>query len=271
MFLGSVFSPYYFRARRRPDPPPAEEHAAFNCVLYRERGRIWTFTERGARHVERSEDGLRVGPSRASWDGHTLTVDLVERACPVPSRVRGQIRVELASTRAIDYPLDAAGRHHWRPIDPCARVAVDFDRPDCRWRGHAYVDGNRGDRALETDFDGWDWCRLDGPGGGTRVFYDLRERGADPRTIALDFAAAGSATPAIAPKTAGLDGTGWRVARTVRSEGTARVVRTLEDTPFYARSIVETRLEGEPVRGVHESLDLRRFGSTWVQCLLPFR
>ena len=47
--------------------------------------------------------------------------------------------------------------------------------------------------------------------------------------------------------------------------------RTLEDTPFYARSLLDTCLLGEPVHGVHESLDLERFRSGWVQMLLPFR
>jgi carotenoid 1,2-hydratase len=51
----------------------------------------------------------------------------------------------------------------------------------------------------------------------------------------------------------------------------ARVVETLEDTPFYARSLVETRLAGETATCVHESLSLDRFDSRIVQLMLPFR
>jgi len=70
-----------------------------------------------------------------------------------------------------------------------------------------------------------------------------------------------------------LSGTGWRIARATRCEagGTARAVETLEDTPFYARSLVATRLLGEDVVAMHESLSLRRFDTRWVQALLPFR
>jgi carotenoid 1,2-hydratase len=49
------------------------------------------------------------------------------------------------------------------------------------------------------------------------------------------------------------------------------VISTLEDTPFYARSVVRTRLLGEPVTAMHESLSLDRFSALWVQAMLPFR
>jgi len=49
------------------------------------------------------------------------------------------------------------------------------------------------------------------------------------------------------------------------------VLRTYEDTPFYARSLLATEHDGLPATAMHESLDLDRFASRWVQCLLPFR
>jgi carotenoid 1,2-hydratase len=45
----------------------------------------------------------------------------------------------------------------------------------------------------------------------------------------------------------------------------------LEDAPFYSRSLLATHLAGSPGPAIHESLDLDRFRSRWVQCLLPFR
>ena len=48
-------------------------------------------------------------------------------------------------------------------------------------------------------------------------------------------------------------------------------MQTLEDGPFYARSLLDTRLLGEPAMAVHESLSLQRFRAPWVQVLLPFR
>ena len=48
-------------------------------------------------------------------------------------------------------------------------------------------------------------------------------------------------------------------------------MKTLEDTPFYARSLLDTHLLGQAAVAVHESLSLARFRSGWVQAMLPFR
>jgi carotenoid 1,2-hydratase len=65
--------------------------------------------------------------------------------------------------------------------------------------------------------------------------------------------------------------TRWRIGRSVRSEEAAHLVRTLEDTPFYARSLVAAKLLGEHVMLMHESLSLDRFSMPVVQAMLPFR
>ena len=49
------------------------------------------------------------------------------------------------------------------------------------------------------------------------------------------------------------------------------MVRTLEDAPFYARSLVAAKLLGESVILMHESLSLDRFRMPVVQAMLPFR
>ena len=48
------------------------------------------------------------------------------------------------------------------------------------------------------------------------------------------------------PPTVGLTPTGWRVSRSVPSESPAKITKTLEDAPFYARSVVSGTLLGEP-------------------------
>ena len=74
------------------------------------------------------------------------------------------------------------------------------------------------------------------------------------------------------PPRAALPMTGWRIARGTQAEGgRASVVRTLEDTPFYARSIIEAKLLGERVHAMHESLSLDRFRLGVVKAMLPFR
>jgi carotenoid 1,2-hydratase len=75
----------------------------------------------------------------------------------------------------------------------------------------------------------------------------------------------------VAPEQA-LPHSKWRIARATRSDdGQPRLLRTLEDTPFYARSVVAHRLCGSDLHSVHESLDLDRFRAPLVQAMLPFR
>ena len=60
-FVGSVFSPYYARARRR-GPADPEHHVALNVALYGATRR-WTMTERGRASLQRTATSLRIGPS----------------------------------------------------------------------------------------------------------------------------------------------------------------------------------------------------------------
>jgi carotenoid 1,2-hydratase len=61
------------------------------------------------------------------------------------------------------------------------------------------------------------------------------------------------------------------VARQARADDTPQVARTLEDTPFYARSLLRLSLAGQRSDAIHETLDVDRLRMPAVQCLLPFR
>ena len=92
-------------------------------------------------------------------------------------------------------------------------------------------------------------------------------------SLALQFSADGTARHIDSPAAVELPASGWRVARSTRADHGhgASIVQTLEDAPFYSRSLLATHLLGQPATAVHESLSLDRFRSRWVQCLLPFR
>ena len=270
--LGTVFSPYYAWARRRGPADPLQ-HCALNAALYGATGRRWAMTERDAGAVERTARRLRIGPSAVGWDGRLLIIDIDERTAPLPRALRGQVRVEVPALAQGDaIALDAAGRHHWRPIAPVARVSVEMQAPELRWSGAAYVDSNWGSRPLEADFAGWTWARA-AHAAGTTVTYDVAPLQGTPRSIALRFDAQGVRTEFTPPPLAALRRSGWGVPRRTRCDAGARpvVVETLEDGPFYARSLIDTRHAGEPLREIHESLSLTRFASRWVQVLLPVR
>jgi len=270
--LGSVFSPYYARARRRGCADPLH-HCALNVALYGVSGKRWSMTERGRAQLERTVNRLRIGPSQLDWDGTTLSLRIDEIGVPVPYRLRGCVRLHCQAMNAQDFALDAAGRHRWHPLAPNARAEVAFEHPRMRWSGKGYVDSNCGSEPLERAFVSWDWSRAPMRDGSAAMLYDVVPREGARRGIAVRVDRHGDAEPFAAPPPASLPSTLWRVPRGTRSDKgcVARVRATLEDTPFYARSMVDTQLLGEHVTAMHESLSLRRFGTRWVQTLLPFR
>ncbi len=270
-FIGSVFSPYYAWARRRGAVDPTN-HCAFNVAIYGPRCARWAMTERGAAQLSRGAERLTIGSSAMHWNGTTLDIDIDERCAPVPRRLRGAIRVHPAALLSHGFALDAGGSHRWTPYAPCAHVEVDFSLPGIKWSGIGYFDSNRGAEPLEDRFIDWTWSRTS-VSGSTVVLYDILERNLSRHSLALEFAASGAARAIPAPAVQRLPSTGWRVSRHTRADGEhpARVVKTLEDAPFYSRSLLATRLDGLPALAVHESLNLDRFRSRWVQCLLPFR
>ncbi len=147
-----------------------------------------------------------------------------------------------------------------------------MERPELSWSGHAYFDTNDGDEPLEEGFSGWHWCRAP-TGDGVDILYHGQHRNGGSFCTALHYDAAGAATPFEAPPEADLGRSSWGVARATRADSgfVPRVVEKLEDTPFYARSVIDTRIGGRDVRAVHESLSLDRFEAPWVQVLLPFK
>jgi len=147
-------------------------------------------------------------------------------------------------------------------------------RPALSWTGDGYLDTNDGDEPLEAGFRCWTWSRATLTGGRAAVLYDVVGADGPGPPIALRFDRAGKAEPMDPPPPAALPATRiWRIPRATRGDaGTApRVSRTLEDTPFYARSVVDTTIAGEATAAVHESLSLTRFARPWVRVLLPFR
>ena len=268
-FIGSVFSPYYAAARRFGDGDP-HNHCAINVALYGPR-KHWALTERTRSDLSRDASGLRIGPSSLSWDGAALKIDIDERTVPLPSRIRGTVRVTAGGLPDRAMLLDARARHRWHPVAPSARIEVELKSPPLRWQGHAYVDCNYGEEPLERAFRRWDWARVALP-DGTAVLYDIECRDGTQRSFALRFDRDGSMQEAELPERGRLPTTLWGVRRYAHSEdGAPQLLKTVEDTPFYARSLVRLRFDGAPRIAVHESLSLDRVKNPIVRAMLPFR
>lgn len=274
-FIGSVFSPYYARARNKNGlGANPRDHCAMNMALYGPGTHHWSMTERGQTALSQSADRIGIGPSCLLWDGVGLTATIDEVTVPYPSRLRGELRVTPARMRSEAYSLDGNGRHFWRPIAPSARIEVAFSRPHLRWQGNAYIDTNTGARALEQDFTDWHWSRADLGGGRSAVFYDVSAREkSESNSLCLCFEANGRVRHLKPRPFVTLQPSSWGIQRRIRSDdgNHTEVVKTLESGPFYARSLVQSRTLGEPVVAVHESLSLDRFQKQWVRALLPFR
>jgi len=265
-----VFSPSYFRARRRELFPDPDAHCGINVALYGGHER-WAFTEPGPQRSRRTADEFSLGATSLRWVDGSLQVEIDERTAGSGRPVRGTVRITPGRARGEPIDLDAHGRHRWWCVAPGARVEVDLNAPDLRWSGSGYHDSNFGREPLEEAFVGWTWSRAD-TDQGTAVLYDAQPRDGDPTERALLFAPDGSIASWEPTESRTLRTTGWRIPRSIRSErGEDRVLETLEDTPFYSRSLVHTHRLGQPVTAVHEALDLDRFRNPIVQKMLPFR
>lgn len=266
-----MFSPYYRRAFLKGQGEP-DNHCSLNVALYGTKRR-WTMTERSRRSVQRDATQFTIGPSQLRWTGDCLEIDIREFGMPLPRPVRGRVRVFPQQLMHFNVPLDAAGRHRWGPIAPCARVEVELDQPGLRWRGHAYLDSNEGDEPIESAFREWDWSRATLADGSTAVIYDVQPLAGPDRLLAYQFFPDGRVTPFEAPPRESLPKTGWRIDRRMRSDAGSPVgvIEMLEDTPFYERSVLASGLFGQRVISVHETLNVPRFTSPVVQWMLPFR
>ncbi|MBC7770047.1 MAG: carotenoid 1,2-hydratase [Phycisphaerales bacterium] len=267
-FVGSVFSPYYaWSGWREP-----ENHCALNVALYGPTRNLWAMTERGRGSLKREADAISIGPSAMHWKGDALHVEINEWTAPIPTRLRGAVTLHPQALAQETFALDADHRHHWRPIAPSARIEVRLDEPNVRWNGRAYFDSNWGEEPLENAFRAWDWSRAH-TNDGAIVYYDLAPRHGADRTLALRFGRDGGAHAIQAPPRTPLPGTFWGLQRATRGRpGEApRLVRTLEDAPFYARSALAGEIDGSPADIVHESLWLERFANPLVRAMLPFR
>jgi carotenoid 1,2-hydratase len=265
-----VFSPYYaWSGRSEP-----ENHCALNVALYGARGHRWAMTERSRKDLHRDSAGLAIGPSSLRWEGDALSFRIDEKTVPWPSRISGTVRLIPAAITDRRFPLDRRSRHRWWPVAPCSRIEVNLDNPALSWSGSGYFDLNDGDEPLEDGFSHWDWARASfGDGKGAALLYDVTDRQGHRSGLTLAADETGSLTELEPPAPVALPRTLWLMRRGTRADGAAgaSVRKTLEDTPFYARSLLKTKLLGRETLAMHESLSLDRYRTHIVKSMLPFR
>ncbi|MEO1778837.1 MAG: carotenoid 1,2-hydratase [Pseudomonadota bacterium] len=267
-FIGSVFSPWYrWSGRKNP-----QNHVCINVATYGPGGRF-TMTDRGHSALRQTASRFEVGPSKMSWQGDHLVIDIDEVSSPpLVSRIRGQIRVIPSALTQVELALTPDNSHVWRPFAPRARIEVEIDRPGWQWNGEGYFDANFGTRALEEDFSYWTWGRFP-TGNGATCFYDATRLDGSELAAGFRFEANGEARSVPMPPKARLPRSLWAVKRETRGDVGAKARQSLAmlDAPFYTRSAVETVIDGERTTGVHEALDLVRFRSPLLKPMLAVR
>lgn len=282
--VGNAFSPRYFRARQQKTAANPIDYSSLHVAVYGPGKGAFAFTERASHDVFRSREALAIGASTLRWETtpsgeDALVVRIHEVTSPFPSLVPKKLQgtVTLVPRHTVDEPiaLDAKGRHMWYCHAPDARVSVRLDEPGLSFDGSGYLDENGGDEGLEAAFSTWQWCRASLPSGRAFVHYatqESRERGLGRRTSSRLFSN-GTSTRAVPPRELDLGRTIFGLERHVRLDAgfSPTYVRTLEDGPHYARTLVRGRVLGEDAFMMHETFDGERFRAPWVRFLLPFR
>ncbi|MEL7107312.1 MAG: carotenoid 1,2-hydratase [Pseudomonadota bacterium] len=242
-----------------------------NVATYGPGGRF-TMTDRGVSALRQTSDTFEVGPSKLTWAGGKLVIDVDELASPpLPGRVKGRITLTPSGVTHVEAPLMPDGSHVWRPFAPTARIEVDLNR-GWDWSGHGYFDANFGTRALEADFSYWTWGRFPVP-GGSACFYDAQRRDGGRLELGVKFTDTGEIEPMDIPRKTKFARTAWAVRRETRADPgyRPRQVQAMLDAPFYSRSVVRTKIGGVETDGVHEALDLDRFASPLIKPMLAVR
>ena len=277
-FIGSVFSPYYKTSGR--DIPL--DHSCLNIALYG-KGARWVMTERGISETRQDRDAITFGPSAMRWEsdgsGDRLIIDIEERdirlGIPWRRRVKGKIILHPEMVNEKSFKLDPAGHHHWQAIAPRARIEVKMEQPDIAWTGSGYLDCNHGSEPIEDGFQSWHWSRAHiGPKsrGEVAVIYEGQRRDGSHFASALRFDRSGAPQEEDLPLVAPLPRTWWAMERQTRADrGHASVIKTWEDSPFYARSTISARIWGERVIAVQESISLDRLVNPVIQFMLPYK
>jgi carotenoid 1,2-hydratase len=239
-------------------------------------------TERVGSHASRDATMFNIGPSQLEWRHDQLHISLKELSLPWLQSVQGKIVLSPRGLSNRVWPLSESGDHWWGPISTHCDIEVVLDSPKLRWRGDAYWDFNEGRKPVNDkgcEYASWDWTRATFNDGSSQVIYDVRDTsGNEMNALVLDFDQYSQSTQVIQPlpdslRYCALPRTGWHVKRRapVQAGHEAKVLHTLEDTPFYCRDVVGTVLNNQPVVAMHETLDVKRLASTVVQGMLPFK
>jgi carotenoid 1,2-hydratase len=282
-FVGSVFSPYYYRRYARGEQPSPLDHVAVNVAVYREGKRTtWCFSEYGSDRFEWRTDGVRIGGSffETGADG-SLRVYVDERCTLTKEVVRGVLRFHPDGDGPWA-PLNLAGdAHQWRARAPRASVRVQLDAPRISFGGHGYHDENWGREPPSNALRSWSWGR-GSFGQRTQIFFDATTVDGQ-RTFSLVDSERGVSVERLPARDLRGNHRCWMLplpkATLVGNDDAGvprffRLERDLEKAPFYYRALglfPSPDGGGGAQLGMMEHVDFARFRNPVVQRMVALR
>lgn len=274
--FGNPFSPAYAAACRRAPADPLR-FCSMNVAVYGRTRSAWAFQEHALDDGARDATGVQMGQSSMRWRGDALVVEVNERTTPLGPRflqreLRGTLVVHPEALTGRELSIDPDGEHRWWPVAPLARVSVDFPDLGVRFSGHGYHDANAAPVSLESTFEHWSWSRARLPDCAVMT-YDVSCVSGAQRSRSFKVTRRGELTDFDEPWRTPLGRSLWGLPRHAPADAgvSARIHRSLEDGPFYARTLVETRLEGRSVLAMHETLAGHRLRRRIVQRLAAYK
>ena len=193
---------------------------------------------------------------------------------PIPSQIRGTVRL-------IPDGAHAAARSSWTR----AAAIAGGRSPPRPGRGRAEQPGpalvrRRLSRHQCRRRSLWRTPSRPGTGArastrkGAAMLYDVERRSGAALALALRSTAPARSSSSNRRRSPLCRTTRWwRVARRTRADAShpATVRETLEDAPFYARSVLPPTSAGRASHGRAREPVARPLPHSWVQALLPFR
>lgn len=270
--LGNPFSPAYAKARRAGGPVNPLAYSALNVGVYNRDCGAWALTERTVDAADRTASSLQIGQSSMRWEGDRLVVDVRERAPWTRRPITGRVVFTPDFTTDQRLSLDLAGRHSWWPVAPSGRLEVRLTEPNVSFSARGYHDSNAGDESLSAGFREWTWSRAH-VGDRSFITYDVELAACGTRHQRAMSIGRDGLRDEENLVTVPMSRTRWGIPRSARSESghQPRVVMRLEDTPFYSRDVITTKMGGQTVRAMHETFSGTRLAMKPVEFLLPFR
>jgi carotenoid 1,2-hydratase len=243
-----------------------------NVALYSPRASAWAFAESAIPDAGRAEDRVSIAGSTMEWRDDRLVATINERTIPMRLPLRGTVIVHPLVPTNLELTIDGDGLHRWWPAAPLARIEVDLPVPGLRFAGHGYYDANAGSVPLDRTFEAWNWSRATNQ-NFSFLTYDIACATGAERSIAFKLSKNGEVTWRTPSPSMALPRTAWGIDRRIRADpgDRPRIIRSLEDGPFYGRALVEASLEGEKVIAMHEVLAAHRLRRRWVHFLTRFR